>query len=233
MPLRVAPCPRCANALVFGERQCRQCGQTFQYGQPEPPIPTFAQIVEALQAVGVAPPAMPPPAILDVTPLEPEVPQLEGLDTGRFQDVGNVGAQEVPGLVDSTLFKQFTDTPVHVQRLFDLDEGRFDEVGAVAPAFTPGLEVTPNAEVGDVFVQPVDGLFRSDIFASPGDVVAGRVDGFEPSPAQPKLKASASTKARKKGAVPDDELARVVCRCSEIHRLPRCPVCGTPHPDRA
>lgn len=236
MPLRVAACPRCNSALVYGERQCRGCAQTFQYGAPEPPIPTGAQILEALRAAGVAVP-MPPSTTPPASPPTSVAP-LPGLDTGRFEDPGQVRVEDIPGLIDSTLFRAFTPAEVQTAPVAGLDVGRFDEVGPVAPAFTPGLEVTPRDDVGEVFVQPVMGLFRSDIYRGPDDVATQPLEGFEPtfeadSPAAGRASRPARAEGPKaRGWVADEDLEKVLCRCSEVHRLPRCPACGTPHPVR-
>jgi hypothetical protein len=298
MALRVAPCPRCKSALVFGERQCRSCGQTFQYGMPEPPIPSPGQIVEALSAAGIAPPpevvalaearangaprpsmrpsmpvgppgarpsmrpaspvsaaatpaARPAPAPASAQPPGPgpapaivgrpllDGPTLEGLDTGRFADPGAVEGQDIPGFVDSSLFRGLTPARVAPQPVPDLDVGRFGDVGEVLPTSTPDLEQTARDDVGEVYVQRVSGVFGSDVYGRSGEVTTRLIDDFEPTFAAPakapspasSTASTAAPRAGKGGA--DSELRLVVCKCTERHRLPRCPACGTAHPDRA
>jgi hypothetical protein len=224
-PLRVAQCPRCQGPLVFGERACRTCGQTFDYGAGGPPVPTDAELVTALAAVGVvyrghAGPATPPPP--------PNT--LEGLDTGRYADAGDVPALEVAGLMETAMFRAATPTHVDAQRMFDFDPGRF-ATAMTAPmiAVPDGLERTAvqNAAIPDI--APVPGRFGSDIYSTAHVVVAPMpVDGLDPSPA-----ITRAGGGRKPRSAPDGALDKVLCRCSEVHRLPRCPACGTPHPDRS
>ncbi len=234
MALQVAACPRCKGALVFGERACRSCGQTFQYGQSPPPQPTFAQIIEALQAAGLPlpPGAVPTPA----TRADRPNPFDMAIESGRFKSVGEVPVEDIPGLIDSSLFKRFTPDHVDAQPVFGLDSGRFAEVGDVrggAPGLeVTGLEATGRDAVGDVFAQPVSGIFHSDIFRVDAEVSTLPVDGFEPSPSatRPPPRASrpeAPAAKRNKRA----DLGTVMCRCGERHHEPRCPSCGTSHPD--
>jgi hypothetical protein len=232
MPLRVAACPRCKGALVFGEKACRSCGQTFQYGANAPPTPTFQQIVEALAAAGLPlpPGATPTPP----TRTENANPFDNAIESGRFKPTGQVMTEEIPGFIDSSLFAAFTPDHVDVTPVFGLETGRSAEVGEVAVAFTPGVEHTAKDAVGEVFTEPVSGIFHSDIFAFRGDVVTTNVDGFEPSPSAtppPKAKAQQAATTTATGKKKKQEFARSMCSCGEIHNLDRCPACGRPHKD--
>ena len=112
MSLRTAPCPSCADTIVFGERRCRSCGTAFDYGATPPPEPTAAQVFDALAG-------MPTVSVVQ-RPAEAAVPTLPGLDTGRY-DVGEVEADDVPGLIDSTLFRAMTPETVDVAPISDLE----------------------------------------------------------------------------------------------------------------
>jgi hypothetical protein len=247
MALRVAACPRCKNPLVFGERICRKCGQTFQYGANPPPQPSYAQVVEALAAVGLPPPPGPqqqsssPPQQQPQPQPQPRAQQSANpfgadLDHGRFEDVGDVDIPDVPGLLDSGIFKIFTPEHVDAAPVFGLDSGRFEDVGDVRAVVTPGLELAPRDEIGDVFTQPPSGLFHSDIFHTDGDAATGTMPDLELSTsasAPPRSATSTTSDAAKAKKLKrkEDDLGTIVCRCGERHRLPRCPACGTSHPD--
>jgi hypothetical protein len=221
MALRTAPCPTCGNTIVFGERRCRGCGTTFDYGASPPPEPTPAQVFDALAAASGAPsmaattPPAPPPA--------PDVAPLAGLDTGRFE-VGEVPIVDVPGLIDSTLFKAMTPDHVDVAPISGLEPTT--QAGGDVPVATapiPGLEARADA-VGAVDVAPVPGLFGSDLFRTDVDIGAGAAaagDVLEVSP----------NAARRRTTVDSDGPRRVVCpSCSTVHFVARCPVCGTAAP---
>lgn len=212
MPLRTASCPTCSGTIVFGERRCRGCGLTFDYGPSAPPEPTTAQVFDALaNATGARSPARSP---------APEVPTLAGLDTGRFE-VGEVPVDDVPGLIDSTLFKAMTPDHVDVAPISGLELTM--QVGGdveVAAAPIPGLEA--RACVGDVVdVAPVPGLFRSDLFRTDVDIGAGAAAAGDV------LEVSHNAGRRTPKASADGS-RRVVCAsCSTVHHLGRCPSCGT------
>ena len=237
LPLRVASCPRCKGALVFGEQACRTCNQTFDYGPSAPPVPTYAQIVEALASVGLPAPAAPIASTprAPVVPAQPSAPrpqaaapatQMEGLDTGRHAETGDVEWQEVSGLMETAMFAAFTPKHVEAQAVFGFDGGRFEEANAPSIAAPAGLERTEQDDGGDPLISPVSGLFGSDIYNTSGVTVAPPpVDGLEASPS--------IARAAKRKSVKDSDLEKALCRCSEVHRLPRCPACGTPHPDRS
>jgi predicted RNA-binding Zn-ribbon protein involved in translation (DUF1610 family) len=222
MALRTAPCPTCGNTIVFGERRCRGCGMTFDYGPSPPPEPTAAQIFDALADVGA--PQAPAPSSSPAPPTAtPDVPTLAGLDTGRFE-VGEVPIDDVPGLIDSTLFKAMTPEHVDVTPIAGLEltmQGGSDV--PVAPAPIPGLEARADA-VGTVDVAPVPGLFGSDLFRTDVDIGAGAAaagDVLEVSP----------NAARRRTRVASAGPRRVVCAsCSTVHVLARCPSCGTAAP---
>jgi hypothetical protein len=248
MALQVAQCPRCKSALVFGEKSCVHCGQTFQYGASAPPTPTQAQIDEALRVARAPPRANAglaqaqqsldaavrartqqsvPPGTSPGAPRggAPTGGTVEGLDTGRFGDVGTVESEEIPGFIDSTLFKAFTPAHVDTQQVNGFDGGRFAEVGQVAMAAPVGLEATARDDVDVGFVGTVSGIFGSDIYDTRNvEVQPPPVDGLDASPSV--------QRATKLKRVTDENLEKIVCRCGETHRLPRCPSCGTAHPSR-
>ena len=249
MPLRVAPCPRCQRPLVFGERTCRGCGQPFNYGTRNPPEPSAADVAEALRAaghlpVGAAPaapaptpgahrgaapaPAPHPRSIPQGAPVG-DVPELAGIDSGRFAPVGDVSVDDIPGFVDSTLYASFTPKQVAVAQVAGLDTGRADQVGEVRAALVPGLEATGRDLVGAVPTEDVPGLFHSDFLRAPEVPLAReRIEGLEVSPRGRPTAASASARGARKGRG-SDELPTITCMCGTAHRLPRCPSCGTRH----
>lgn len=151
--------------------------------------------------------------------------EMEGLDTGRFNAVGTVQSEEIPGFVDSSLFKAFTPAHVDTQQVNGFDGGRFAEVGQVAMAAPVGLEATARDEVDVGFVGTVSGIFGSDIYNTRDvEVQPPAVEGLDASPSV--------QRATKLKRVPDNQLTKIVCRCGETHRFPRCPSCGTAHPTR-
>jgi hypothetical protein len=195
----------------------------FDYGPSPPPEPSAAEVFDALAgASGGPPPSSPspsPPAVQAAA----AGPTLAGLDTGRFE-VGEVPIDDVPGLIDSTLFKAMTPDHVDVAPISGLELTM--QVGGdvpVTPAHIPGLEA--RADVGDVVdIAPVPGLFGSDVFRADVDIGAGAAaagDVLEVSP----------NAGRRKAKVQDDGPRRVVCAsCSTVHFLARCPSCGTAAP---
>lgn len=257
MPLRVAPCPKCQQPLVFGERSCRTCGQVFNYGARNPPEPTFAQMVEALRAAGhppprldeEAPPASPRPTLRSAAPPAPaphprsvpsgapvdDAPAIAGLETGRFASVGDVAIEDVPGFMDSGIYRSFTPDSVNVQQVAGLETGRAADVGEVRVQRVPEVEPTVKEAVGAVRTEEVPGVFHSDFLKAPDVPLRTQtIEGLEASPRGPeRRKPAAVAKAQgpkgvRKAAV---DLGRVLCQCGEAHRLSRCPSCGTPHPD--
>jgi hypothetical protein len=251
MPLKVAACPVCKSPLVFGERRCRKCGQSFNYGASAPPPPSFAQIVEALSAAGheipmelfgddpPLPPAKPAASAggpvrggaaapqTPQRPPEPKVPTMEGLDTGRFKSVGDVQGENIPGFIDSSLFAKFTPEHVDATPIFGLDTGRA-EVGEVRVQQAPGIEMTSVDDVGEVQTTNISGIFHSDFLkAPPVPVQTGTLEGLDISPSVTRAKPTKKDDKQKK----TDELRAIVCRCGETHPYPRCPSCGTIHRD--
>src|SRR5688572_28770260 len=233
MPLKVAACPVCKQPLVFGERKCRNCGQVFQYGAAPPPEPSFSEIAAALRAAGqpvpdyltfdeapapprpapASRPAAPPigqPARAAPPQRRADVPQLEGLDTGRFKSIDVVQTEDIPGFIDSSLFAQFTPKEVDVAPVFGLETGRV-EVGEVRAIPSVDVDHTARPDVGEVVTTQVSGIFHSDFLkAPPVPIDAGGLEGLEQSPSTARPRAAtadapAGTKAKKQR-----ELARVV-----------------------
>jgi len=238
MSLRTAPCPTCKSTIVFGERRCRACGMPFDYGAAPPPEPTAAQVFDTLSLLGAAPPAPPRP-----TPVAPPAPApsrapappstpprrvdadaMPGLDTGRYE-VGEVEIEDVPGFMDSTLFKSMTPDHVDAAPIPGLEITR--QTGgdaAVRPEVIPGLEGRAE-DVGEVFPAAIPGLFGSDLFQAGVDVAAGASASGEFLDVTPN--AGRVIKDKDHGKV------RTICAtCSSVHFLSRCPSCGTAAPDR-
>jgi hypothetical protein len=148
MLLQVAPCPNCAGAVVFGERQCRTCGQAFDYGASAPPAPSTEQVVDALRAVGVvvdapAPLTGPAPAAVDdeesifaavgeaVAAVRPSMGQ--GAASPALSPRSSDGA--APAMAASS-----SSSPPSASTAFEIDTGRFDAgASAVDVAEVPGL----------------------------------------------------------------------------------------------
>lgn len=152
---------------------------------------------------------------------------MEGLDTGRHSDVGEVELQEVSGLMETAMFAAFTPKHVDAPPVLGFEGGRFEKANAPAMAEPTGLERTDLEDGGNPLISPVSGLFGSDIYNTKNVDVA-------PAPAVAGLEASPSVvRVAKLRSVKDSDLEKVLCRCSEVHRLPHCPACGTPHPDRS
>ena len=146
---------------------------------------------------------------------------MADLDTGRFS-VGDVDVDDVPGLIDSTLFAAFTPATVEVDHIPGLETTQ--QAGGdveVRSAPIPGLD-SGNAEVGDVQVQSVPGLFGSDIFRTDTDVPAGAERSLSV------LDISPNAGLRRKEHV----VVRHPCpTCGTVHAESRCPSCGTALPD--
>jgi hypothetical protein len=259
MPLRVAPCPRCRQPIAYGERKCRNCAQVFDYGPGGPPEPTWRQVEEALRAAAMPQAAQPaqahpqaqpsaqapartprryiPEPSADAEPEEEahdteEGPRpLLGIDRGRFEPTGDVRSHDLPGLIDSELFRASTNVPVAAPLIPGLDAGRFEPAPEVRVALIPGLETSEPAK--DAFAVPmISGVFHSDIYKTTAEVPVARIDGVEPSPSAMRPRASAGKGKGAKRPLRDDELSRIVCRCGELHRLPLCPQCGLVHRER-
>jgi hypothetical protein len=261
VPLQVAPCPRCRGAIVFGERQCRACEQPFDYGASPPSLPPPQQVWEALAAVGQIP-AEPAAAQAlahaiqqsytrfssvvaaaaasqaapagAVTSAERSVPQLADLDTGRFESPGVVATQDVPGLVDSTLFAAFTPKDIQVALIPGLEQTGQAPTGEVRVVPTVDVERAA-VDVGEVQVQRVPDIFHSDFMKAPEGVQTQRLDIIDSSPSAVADRGRTATRdaARKAAEKSAGQLNKVLCRCGETHRLPRCPSCGTEHPELA
>ena len=235
MALRVAPCPRCRSALVFGERRCRSCGQSFDYGATAPAEPTPEQVHDALVAAGMLrvadaapapagpPPAVAPPAVPPSTAAAAVlVAPMPGLDTGRYEATGDVPVQDIPGFIDSSLFAAFTPKNVDVMPLAQLERTSNDGVGDVAPVVTPGLERTRQDVDAAVPLMPLVAIEHTALVAA-----------AVPVPVVPVPELEASLRARRAGepaprVLARGELAAVICRsCGHRHAHQRCPQCGT------
>ncbi len=246
MTLPTAPCTRCRATVVYGEPQCRKCGQPFQYGAGNVPVPSPHQIQEALIAAAAdaisgpnqaapGPGAPPSPAPLTDGPAPSPVPLTDGprpspvgapaepapswLDQGRFDDVGQVGTEAIPGFIDSTLFGAFSagdaatatmpglethhapDIDVHSEDLSGvLDQGRFDDVGQVR-------------------TEDIPGFIDSSLFAAytPDTVATVAVPGLE----------STANAGTRKGVASDEGAHLAPCtQCGTMHDRARCPSCG-------
>lgn len=253
MPLRVAPCPQCAQPLVFGERECRHCGQGFDYGARNPPEPSFMQVVEALRAAGHRPPSLDEPepprrpapaptaprpaphprsipsgAPVEDTPPRRDPPMMEGLDTGRFAATGDVVPDDIPGLQDSSLFRAFTPDKVNVAPVAGLDTGRLESVGEVRVQRVQDVETTAKDKVGEVETQDVPGIFHSDFLRAPDvPLRIDRVDGLEPSTRAASPAKAKAGKIDRTGETAGQKKRRIADR-DEALTPTLCP-CGTTH----
>ena len=224
MALRVAPCPRCRSALVFGERRCRSCGQSFDYGVSAPGEPTPELVHEALVAAGMLKPpeaAAAQPERAQPAPAQPAAALMPGLDRGRYEATGNVAVEDIPGFIDSTLFAVLTPKEVHVAPLEQLERTVFDGVGDVPPIETPGLERTRQHVDAHVPMLPLVAIERTSLVAANVQVPVDPVPALE-----------ASLRGRRPGAEParvprKGDLAEIICRsCGQRHALQRCSQCG-------
>jgi hypothetical protein len=164
----------------------------------------------------------PPAALLNPGTVEPG---LE-LDTGRHS-VGVVVPDEVPGLIDSTLFAAWTPAHVDVEIVPGLEPtASTRDDGQTFVNTLIDLEQTGVGAVGPVAIELVPDVFHSDIFRADVDVIAGASqagDLLEVSPVAARRGRSSSTNGGR---------ARAPCPgCGILHDAPRCPSCATAHPD--
>ena len=152
---------------------------------------------------------------------------MPGLDTGRFS-VGDVDVDDVPGLIDSTLFASFTPAHVDVAPIPGLEVNRVDDVGDVRVA---RLDVDHGRvdDVGEVATQAIPGMYGSDMFADNVDIAAGA----EASPSLEVSHIRVRAKPSEARAVVDEENLRTIAcmSCGTMHSRTRCPACATPHTD--
>jgi len=253
MTLATAPCPNCRGVVVYGDRRCRICGQSFDYGAAAPPEPTPEQSQAALAAacVIVAPPPPTPSsapgvdndsilaAFADaVVAVRPPLAQgvrtasgnlgaasLVEVDTGRYF-VGGVVPDTVPGLVDSTLYAGMVPDQVDVERILDLEQTRVEAAPGTAGPMLSDLE-RHHADVtlDAAAVDVVPDVFRSPVFHI--DVAAGAAAAGELLEVSP----SAPRRPRPTPGGAGSSLERVSClNCGTVHAAPRCPHCAAVHP---
>jgi hypothetical protein len=146
--LQLAPCPRCQAAVVYGERNCRHCGQDFDYGSAAVPIPDIHTIRAALMAYGLPAPEPPvldldaimnaPPAAAPPVPTRPPEPVYDdgGLSslverTGHV-DAGAVVDERIPDLIDSTLYRSMVPAVVPVEFVEGLESTHVEVTSDVA-----------------------------------------------------------------------------------------------------
>lgn len=208
---------------------------TFDYGPNPPPEPSPLDVFDAIAATTnsghtpmapiatVPPPTTPtPPRAPPPAPRRQDGPTLADLDTGRFS-VGDVVVDDVPGLVDSTLFKSMTPTHVDVALMAGLETTRQAGVDIAVPVYRMEIEGRAD-EIGDVVVVPVPGLFGSDLFKTDIDIAAGAAAAGDILEVTPNA-------GRPRKAKSDGGLRPTVCAsCSTVHFLARCPICGTAVP---
>ena len=234
MSMRTAPCPRCQNTIVFGERQCGKCQMAFDYGPTAPPQPTQAEIMAALLAVSPAP--GPQPAAEHAQPTTSPTPDasaaesggLEGLDSGRALRIGDVEVEDIPGFIDSTLFACMTPDHVDVVVPVGLEVTRY-ATAVVQVRQAPEVD-SGRAAVGEVGpLDAIPGLYGSDMFKAHIDVAAGAAQAsafLEVSPQRAPLTSTRKVK------VDQSALRPVLCtQCGTKHGRSRCANCGTTHPD--
>ncbi len=191
----------------------------FDYGPQGPPVPTNAEVMEALLAADLA--ALPAPA----PPRGDE--RMEGLDSGRAAAVGDVVIEDIPGFIDSTLFAAMTPHEVDSVVVVGLEGTRFD-TAHVMTRRAPEID-SDRANVGDVAaLAAIPGIYGSDVFKAGVDIAAGAAgagDLLDVSPARLHPRAAAS--------VPSDgnHLTLIICtNCGSTHAKARCPSCATNHP---
>ncbi len=155
---------------------------------------------------------------------------MEGLDTGRFS-VGEVEVEDIPGFIDSSLFKAMTPDHVDVDAVPGLEITR-TEVGEVRAIARVDVD-SGRADVGDVEqLAGIPGIYGSDMFKTDVDIAAGGDASpmLETTTLKVRSKQPASATASKK-KLSDDDLPRIVCNnCGSTHQKPRCPSCATAHP---
>lgn len=96
MNFRVVSCPVCQGQVVVGEPTCRSCGQLFNYGASPPPVPTPAQIHQALaQAAQQA--AATHQAMPAEQPSQPMQQPAGGMSQASSQDSGFIDADRFDG----------------------------------------------------------------------------------------------------------------------------------------
>lgn len=259
MTLQVAPCPNCRGAVVFGERVCRTCGQTFDYGATPPPSPSPEQIVASLRAVGVVVTPAPPPAVSDESIFSAVADAVAAVRP-------SMGAGPAPRPV--TAGSDLVDA--RAPALADFDQGRFDGVGGdVASEALPGLidstlfaSLTPErvdaialpdlesttldtgaassvavARLADLELAADDvGVVSSE--SVPGlfhsDLFRADVDiaaGAAAAGDVLEVSPAGARRPRPRTAARGGELGRVPCpACGTVHAAPRCPHCATQHP---
>jgi hypothetical protein len=238
MALPTAPCTRCRNTVVYGERQCRQCGEPFNYGPAAPPEPTPAQIMEALSAAsgGDAPVSSPTgiraparaaaaPAALSTTPVDPMI------DTGRAQKVGAVATEAVPGLIDSRLFGAMVPENIQVETMPGIERTVADDVPLMAndasmAGFLDTGRFDEATEAPAVPTEAVPGLIDSRLFGAmvPDNIAIPTMDDVE-------RQANSGTRGGPAGAGEvGDATGTVVCADCGAKRLAQhnnCPDCGS------
>jgi hypothetical protein len=150
----VAPCTRCRALVVYGERQCRSCGEAFGYGANAPSLPTADEIREALAAAAPArgaPATLPPrerPSTMPPQAAAPSTmpPQAAAPSTMPPQSAGYTRAElaNMARAVDGG-GERFAPPPVTIPPVSAaealLDTGRFDDETArpVVTEDVPGL----------------------------------------------------------------------------------------------
>lgn len=231
--LPVAPCPRCRQPVVYGERKCRACQQPFDYGASAPPEPSeqqVAHVVAQLRAQIAAQRAQAQQQPQAAPPAAPSGGAADFVDSGRFDEATarDVEPDEIPGFVDSSLFAAFTPKTVQVAAVDGLEQTSQQDVGEVFVQRSADVVPTRAAEVGEVSTEEIPGFVDSSLFAkfTPAEVQAQHVDGLETGPALRKAKPKA---ARGAGEPADDfEMDEIRCHsCGSKSKVYRCRACGT------
>src|SRR5207253_1615527 len=110
-------------------------------------------------------------------------------------DIGAVNVEDIPGFMDSSIFKALTPQHVDTKPVAD-------------------MQTTAQAEVGEVRTQDVPGIYHSDFMKAPDGTAADvtKLDFVESSPNAGARITVARTAANKKRIA---ELPRIICRCGE------------------
>jgi hypothetical protein len=227
--VQVVPCPTCRSAVVVGERHCRGCGQRFDYGATPPPEPSPQEIYAALVAAGVIAAPVPPvfePAPAGGPPTSTAAPTSADTDIeqSRYDDVGDVDALEVPGLIDSSLFAAMTPAQVDVQMIEGLEPTSAPAVVTAPLQRLEGLLDRDDLDIAPVAAgDEVPGLFHADMFRVDIDVPAGAAAAGDVLDVS-----SYSSRRRTAAQATVEEISRIVCvSCGTQHAEQRCPRCGS------
>lgn len=204
-------------------------------------MPSVEQIVEALRAVGApVPPGLaqalpvrpPAPSAPSAPPAPPAVslPPASGLelDTGRHASVGSVVPTSVQDMVAPGFYRPMAQGQAPLIEVIDLEPGRHAPVPNVPVVAIEGVERARFESVGPVETPWLEELASSGFYdpsaSAPAPVAP--LEGLETTAIDSGTPSTGARRGRRSSS-----LSYITCRCSEVHRLARCPSCGSPHPE--